>query len=155
MTAKLTFKTINTPNIPEGPLHLMKVTSMKDGETIEREYRLFPYRPQGVKWAGTVYLAENGTGWQIGRCNSGALIAWKTVKISERFAAETYRMRSVPGGYLGDYCKSWSRNINGHTYDFSRVYWNAGNGGVSVTVRRLGETVRQSFTPGPVKMKKG
>lgn len=149
MKPTLSFKTVPTET---GPMHLLRVEGGKDANVAE--YRLFPARPAGVKWAGPVYLAKNGTAWRVGRCNSGMLIAWKTVKISDPFAGEDYRMRSVPGGYLGDYCRGWSRNINGHTYDFSRVYWNGGRGGMSVTVRRLGEEIHKFYAPGPVLMKK-
>lgn len=149
-TSPLSFRTIKTPNIPEGPLHLMRVTK-DDGTTTD--YRLFPGRPSGVKWAGPVYRAANGSQFRIGRCNSGALIAWKTVRISEKFGQESYRMRSVPGGYKGDYVKCWSRNIGGKTFDFSRIYWNAGQDGSVLRVRRLGEMVHEFASKTPVKMK--
>ena len=40
-------------------------------------------------------------------------------------------MRSVPGGYPGDYVRRYTRKINGQAYDFVRVAWGDG----SVTVR--------------------
>lgn len=45
--------------------------------------------------------------------------------------AETYRLRSVPGGYPGDIVKCHDRVINGKRFSFSRITWGDG----SVTVR--------------------
>jgi hypothetical protein len=126
--AKLTFQTLQTTY---GLLHTMRA-EREDGPVTE--YRVFPAKPAGVKWAGPVYLAANGSAWRVGRCNSGALIAWKTTKISKRFGQENYRMRSVQGGYKGDYVKSWSRAFNGKTRSFSKILWNGGKDGWTVRV---------------------
>lgn len=125
--AKLVFQTVQTPY---GLLHTMRTLDENDG--VLAEYRVFPYKPSGVKWSGPKYLAANGSAWQIGRCNSGALIAWKTTKFSKRFGQESYRMRSVPGGYKGDFVKHYSRVINGKTYSFARIRWNGGQGGTTI-----------------------
>lgn len=150
MTAKLSFQTTQTPY---GLLHDMRVTDAEKGT--EKHYHLTLTRPEGVTWAGPVYLAENGSAFRIGRGAHGEMVAWKSVKISKRFGQESYRMRSVPGGYKGDYVKCWSRNINGQTFDFSRIYWNAGQDGSTLRCRRpaTGEMIHEFTSPTPVTMK--
>jgi hypothetical protein len=150
MTAKLSFKTTQTPY---GRIFDMKVTDSVKGT--EQHYNLLTSRPTAdyLKWVGPAYLAENGTAFRVGRNVAGGLVAWKSVKISSKFGQESYRMRSVPGGYKGDYVKCWSRNINGHTYGFSRIYWNAGQDGSTLRVRRLGNVVHEWNSSTPVKMK--
>lgn len=152
MTAKLSFKSDQTPY---GLLHTMRVTDAEKDKVAE--YHLLPARPvsEYLKWIGPAYLATNGTAWRIGRNVAGGLVAWKSVRISSRFGQTGYRMRSVPGGYKGDYVTCWSRNINGRTYDFSRIYWNAGKDGSSLIVRRLGQDVHRWDSKTPVKMKTG
>jgi len=151
MTAKLSFKTVQTPY---GKLYTMRVTDKEKGT--EKDYQLYPARPatEYLSWIGPVYLAENKTAWRIGRNVDGALVAWKTVRLSSKFGQESYRMRSVPGGYKGDYVKCWSRNINGRTVDFARIYWNAGQNGATLRATRLGKVLHEWKTEGPVTMKK-
>jgi hypothetical protein len=148
MTAKLTFQTVQTPY---GLLHTMRVTD--DVKGTAKDYHLTSAKPEGVKWTGPAYLAANGSAFRIGYTKDGAAVAWKSTKISTKFGQESYRMRSVPGGYKGDYVKCWSRNINGHTYDFSRIYWNAGTEGSTLRVRRLGHVVHEWNSKTPVTMK--
>lgn len=130
MTAKLSFKTIQSPY---GLLHTMRVT--KDDGTAA-DYHLFPSRPASeyLKWVGPAYLAENGTAWRIGRNVAGGLVAWKSTKTSKRFGQESYRMRSVPGGYKGDFVKHWSRAFNGKTRSFAKILWNGGKDGWTIRV---------------------
>lgn len=52
--------------------------------------------------------------------------------IGRREDVETYRMRSVPGGYPGDLVRRHTREINGKRFEFARVEW--GTGEVTVTV---------------------
>lgn len=52
-------------------------------------------------------------------------------EIGARECVESYRMRSVPGGYPGDHVRRHERVINGRRYEFSRIAWGDG----SVTVR--------------------
>ncbi|QOV06192.1 hypothetical protein KGG72_gp62 [Streptomyces phage Salutena] len=52
-------------------------------------------------------------------------------QIGERADVETYRMRSVPGGYPGDLVQRHSRVINGKRFEFARIQW--GTGEVTVT----------------------
>jgi hypothetical protein len=157
MTAKLSFLTVQT-NI--GRLHTMRISGGDTALTGSREpvhYNLFPARPvtEYLAWKGPAYLAENGTAFRIGRNVAGGLVAWKSVKFSKRFKAEVYRMRSVPGGYLGDYATSWSRAINGKTYSFSRIFWDGGKGGCTLRVYEGQSTkiVHEWHTKGPVSMK--
>ncbi|QFG07907.1 hypothetical protein SEA_INTOLERANT_12 [Streptomyces phage Intolerant] len=152
MTAKLSFKTTQTAF---GKVYDMLVTDTVKGT--EKHYNLLTARPvsEYLKWIGPAYLAENGTAFRIGRNVAGGMVAWKSVKISDRFGKGGYRMRSVPGGYKGDYVTHWSRNINGKTFDFSRIYWNAGKDGSSLIVRRLGQDVHRWDSKTPVKMKTG
>lgn len=156
MTAKLSFRTVQTAY---GKLHTMRVTQTtpRGDVTAATDYHLYAARPATdyLAWIGPTYLAENKSAWRIGRNVAGALVAWKTVKISDRFGKGGYRMRSVPGGYKGDYVTHWSRNINGKTFDFSRIYWNAGKDGSSLIARRLGQDVHRWDSKTPVKMKTG
>ncbi|AVO22552.1 hypothetical protein PBI_PAEDORE_69 [Streptomyces phage Paedore] len=59
-------------------------------------------------------------------------------KIGERQNEDTYRMRSVAGGYPGDIVRGFTRVINGTEYAFSRIEW--GNGAVTVGAMKKGET---------------
>lgn len=137
MAVTLSFKTSKTPF---GLLHTMRVTQTapKGVVTNATDYHLYPARPATdyLKWIGPKYLAANGAAFQIGRNVAGALVAWKTVRVSSKFGQTSYRMRSVPGGYKGDYVTCWARNINGHTYDFRKIEWNAGQDGVSVIAEK-------------------
>lgn len=40
---------------------------------------------------------------------------------------EAYRMRSVPGGYPGDWVERRVRLINGTRYEFARIVWGDGS----------------------------
>jgi hypothetical protein len=135
MTAKLSFKTTQTPY---GVIHTMRITGGKTQLTDGADFHLYPARPTSdyISWEGPVYTAENGAAFRIGRNTAGALIAWRTVKISSKFGHSSYRMRSVPGGYKGDFVVCWARNINGHSYNFRRIEWNGGKDGVSVIAEK-------------------
>ncbi|AYD86759.1 hypothetical protein SEA_MICRODON_12 [Streptomyces phage Microdon] len=155
MTIKLSFQTTQTPF---GLVHDMQVEGGEKALTGKNgpvHYALSLLKPEGVAWVGPAYLAANGQAFRIGRLANKALVAWKSVKISSRFGKGGYRMRSVPGGYKGDYVTHWSRNINGKTFDFSRIYWNAGKDGSSLIVRRLGQDVHRWDSKTPVQMKTG
>ncbi len=153
MAAKIQFKTTQTSY---GKLFTMRVTDTDTGA--EREYDLYASRPatEYLKWIGPTYLAANGTAWRIGRNVAGGLVAWKTMKLSKRFGREGFRMRSVPGGYKGDFVTSWSRTINGRTYSFSRIFWNGGKDGVTLRVYEGQSTkvLHEWAVKGPVSMKK-
>lgn len=47
-------------------------------------------------------------------------------KISGRADVETYRMRSVRGGYPGDLVQRHTRVINGKRFEFARIRWGTG-----------------------------
>lgn len=152
--ANLKFQTVQTRY---GKLHTVR-TCTEDGAVIA-EHRLFAARPEGVNphFPTPVYMDNLGrSAWRFGVCNSGALIAWKSIKLSARFGREGYRMRSVPGGYKGDYVTSWSRAINGKTYSFSRIFWNGGKDGCTIRVYEGQSTkvIKEWFVAGPVSMKK-
>jgi len=51
---------------------------------------------------------------------------------------ERYRLRSVPGGYRGDYVYRYVRRYNGSAFEFTRIVW--GDGSVSVSAHRAGTT---------------
>lgn len=130
--ANLKFQTVQTPY---GQLHTMR-TYNEDGTAFYAEYRVLTHTPTPSElnpaFPVKKYLAKNGTAWAMGVCKSGALVAWKTTKMSARFGLESYRMRSVPGGYKGDFVKHYSRVINGKTYSFARIRWNGGQGGTTI-----------------------
>lgn len=153
--ANLKFQTVQTPF---GKLHTLR-TYNEDGTAFYAEYRVLTHTPTPSElnpaFPVKKYLAKNGTAWALGVCKSGALIAWKTVKISKRFGQESYRMRSVPGGYKGDYVKTWSRAFNGKTYSFSRIFWNGGKDGWTIRVYEGQSTkvIKEWSGKGPVKMK--
>jgi hypothetical protein len=130
-TAKLSFKTTQTPY---GLLHTMRITGGGTTLTDGTDFKLYAARPASeyLSWTGPVYTASNGSAFRIGRNVAGGLIAWKTVRISGKFGRSSYRMRSVPGGYKGDFVTCWARNINGVTYDFRKIAWNGGQDGFSV-----------------------
>lgn len=79
-----------------------------------------------------VLRAKNGTAWAVGTTENGYRYAWKTVEISLKLREESYRLRSVPGGYKGDRVKRWSRYVNGRKIDFVRIAWNQSADGVTV-----------------------
>jgi hypothetical protein len=130
-TETLQFRTIETDM---GAAHYAQIIS-QDGAR-SPEYRVLPSMPvtEYLDHRAPVVklLAKNGSAWAFSVSVSGGYVAWKTIKTSKRFGLEQYRMRSVPGGYLGDYVKHYSRVINGKTYSFSRVKWNGGLGGVTI-----------------------
>ena len=126
---EIRFLTVQTPY---GLSHTAAV-AFEDG-IVRDGYAVLPARPSDAAVVAGKLLAKNGTAWAIGRTADGYRLAWKTVKLSKRFGRESYRMRSVPGGYKGDYATCWSRSINGKTYSFSRVFWNAGQDGWTINV---------------------
>ncbi|WIC89163.1 hypothetical protein SEA_BOGOTA_13 [Streptomyces phage Bogota] len=155
MNAKLSFLTIKTSF---GNLFTMRVqggSAKLTGLEGPVDYNLTAVKPEGVAWVGPALLAENGQAFRIGRQFSKALVAWKSIKISKRFGREGYRMRSVHGGYKGDYVTSWSRAFNGRTYSFSRIFWNAGQDGATLRVYEGQSTkvVHEWHVKGPVTMK--
>ncbi|UTN93016.1 hypothetical protein SEA_MARKY_13 [Streptomyces phage Marky] len=152
--AKLVFKTVQTTY---GKLHTMRTLDQNGGTLAE--YRVLTHTPTAAELSPVFpvvkYLAANGSAWAMAMCKSGALVAWKSTKISKRFGLEQYRMRSVPGGYKGDFVKSWSRAFNGKTYSFSRIFWNAGKDGWTINVYEGQSTkiVKTWSSSAPVKMK--
>lgn len=155
-SANLKFRTVQTPN---GPLHTMRSYS-EDGTQCFGEYQILSSRPVreylDPAYPVTKALASNGSAWAMAVNTAGNLVSWKTVKTSNRFGMDQYRMRSVPGGYLGDYVKHYSRVINGKTYSFSRIFWGAGHGGVTLKVYEGQSTkvLKEWYVAGPVSMKK-
>lgn len=151
--ANLKFLTVKTV---VGDLHTMR--TLDDNGNVLADYNLFASRPTAdyLKWVGPAYMDNLGrAAWRIGRNVAGGLVAWKSVKVSKRFGREGYRMRSVPGGYKGDYVTSWSRAINGKTYSFSRIFWNAGKDGATLRVYEGQSTkvIHEWTVKGPVSMK--
>lgn len=63
--------------------------------------------------------------------------------IEPRHSVESYRMRSVAGGYRGDYVTAWSRRIGGKLYDFSRVQWGTGETSVTAWIGGTTEVVHR------------
>lgn len=124
---EIQFQTITTAY---GVTHRAAVT-FDNGKTLEG-YEVSPARPHDATTVAGTVLAKNGTAWAVGRTSDGHRLAWKTVRISAVYGKESYRMRSVPGGYKGDYVKRWSRSINGRRIDFVRIAWNGGKDGVTV-----------------------
>ena len=61
-------------------------------------------------------------------------------QISKRADVETYRMRSVPGGYPGDLVQRHTRVINGKRFEFARIRW--GTGETTVTAYPFNSTER-------------
>ncbi|AWY07331.1 hypothetical protein SEA_JACKIEB_12 [Streptomyces phage JackieB] len=150
--ANLKFQTVQTPY---GKLHTLR-TYNDEGTAFYGEHRVLTHRPAGAGLVTGTYMDNLGrSGWRMGVDKDGALIAWKTVKISKRFGQESYRMRSVPGGYKGDFVKTWSRAFNGKTYSFSRIFWNGGKDGWTVRVYEGQSTkvIKEWSGKGPVKMK--
>lgn len=153
--ANLKFLTVHTAN---GDFHTLR-TLTDDGRTVLADYDLYPARPASgyLKWVGPAYMDNLGrAAWRLGRNVAGTLVAWKSVKVSRRFGRESYRMRSVPGGYKGDYVTSWSRAVNGKTYSFSRIFWNAGKEGCTLRVYAGQSTkvLHEWHVKGPVSMSK-
>lgn len=155
MATNLTFKTVKTQL---GPFHTMRAT-LENG-TVLGEYRILATRPVAEyldrKFPVITALAANGSAWAMAVSVSGGRVGWKTVKLSERFSHEGYRMRSVPGGYLGDYVTTYSRRVNGKLFRFVRIFWNAGQGGCTLRAYEgVAETlVKEWHVVGPVSMKK-
>jgi hypothetical protein len=59
--------------------------------------------------------------------------------ITDRAIAEAYRMRSVKGGYPGDWVERRESVINGKRFEFSRIKW--GDGSVTVRAHKAGTTI--------------
>ncbi|WJN62613.1 hypothetical protein [Streptomyces phage phiScoe1] len=58
--------------------------------------------------------------------------------IGSKTDVERYRMRSVLGGYRGDYVTTHTREINGKRFDFTRIEW--GDDTVTVSASVAGTT---------------
>lgn len=148
MTAKIQFKTTQTRfgKVFEGRVtgHLPKAPEKVLTAPV------FPARPWDVSKVHGKVMAENGTAWAYGRNAQGMPLIWKSIKLSKRFGQESYRMRSVKGGYKGDYVTSWSRVVNGKTYSFSIIKWNGGKDGVTTRIYAGQSTkvIHEWFTPG-------
>ena len=112
-------------------------------------FSLYPARPVSVAAKYGVIMAKNGTAWAVGRTVEGLRMAWKTVKIDPVYAAQKYRLRSVAGGYKGDYVTRWSRKINGRRIDFVRIAWNGGKGGTEVRAEdnKTGKIIHEFHYP--------
>jgi hypothetical protein len=140
-----------------GVLHTLHVVQPGGGMTKGNTYRLMKVRPAQayILSVRKTYLAKNGTAWRTAVLTSGEQVAWKSAKFSQRFGRESYRMRSVPGGYKGDYVTSWSRAVNGKTYSFSRIFWNAGQDGATLRIYEGQSTkvIHEWTVKGPVSMK--
>ena len=151
--ANLKFQTVQTPY---GALHTMRAYN-EDGTAFHGQYRVLRSRPANVGLVVGPYMDNLGkSAWRMGTGEKGELVAWKSIKLSKRFGREAYRMRSVPGGYKGDYVTSWSRAFNGRTYSFSRIFWNGGKDGCTIRVYEGQSTkvIKEWHVAGPVSMKK-
>ena len=62
------------------------------------------------------------------------------MQIQRRTGIETFRMRGLPGVVASDVVTGWTRVINGTNYDFSRVAWEGGKAGHTLTARLAGKT---------------
>lgn len=141
MAATIQFRSSQTAN---SVLHEAVITGFsKKNPDSEFTALVVPVRPTDIMVMYGKVLAKNGTAWAYGRDKDGNRLIWKTVRISNRFARESYRMRSVPGGYVGDFVTCWARNINGKTIDFSKVSWAGGKDGFSVIARHKGEDLHR------------
>lgn len=155
MYANLTFRTVETPH---GLLHSMR--SVADNGAVLGTYQILPARPVSAylrpEFPVTKALAKNGSAWAMAVNTAGGMVAWKTVKISPRFSHEGYRMRSVPGGYKGDYVTRYQRRVNGKLFTFARIFWNAGKNGCTLRAYEgAAQTlIKEWHVAGPVSMKK-